>query len=77
MHLSLAILYVQFKARAWVLINSQWFINQNLNESSVVSSGKIPDATFNKLTRVSRYRLKLLIMYSSWFVMGALKKKER
>jgi len=50
---------------------------QNLNDMRVVSSGRMPAATLSRLTRVSLYLLKLLMTYSSWFVMGALKKKER
>lgn len=50
---------------------------QNLNDMRVVSSGRMPAATLSRLTSVSLYLLKLLMTYSSWFVIGALKKKER
>ena len=52
-------------------------MNQNLNARRVWSSGTIPAAAFNRLTNVYLYLLKLFTTYSEWFVIGALKKKER
>jgi len=51
--------------------------DQYLKLKRVESSGKIPADTFRKLVSVSRWREKLLMTYSSWLVIGALKKKDR